>query len=303
MTTNCEIFQQIRNFIQTSKNPLIVVLGPTASGKTALALDIAQQIGGEIISTDSRQIYRQMDISTDLIQPEDQKGVPHHLIAFANPDEIITLADYYDLAIAKIAEIQARGKIPMLVGGTGLYISAIIDGYELKRIPPNPELRAQLEEEAAKHGKEFVHAKLQKLDPAAAEKISPQNLRFVIRAIERAQAQNPKSQPITQKHQPFLVGIDWPRDQLYERVNLRVDLQLERGLIQEVQNLLDQGYDENLPSISSLGVKEIIPYLRGEQTLEEATETLKRNTRRYAKRQLTWFRRYDNIHWLKPSEL
>ncbi len=301
------MIEKLQSHIKTHPNSLIIVLGPTASGKTALALDIAKQIDGEIISTDSRQIYRQMDISTDLIQPADQQGIPHHLIGIADPDETLTLAQYYDLAIAKIADIQARGKIPMLVGGTGLYISAIIDGYELRRIPPNPELRARLEQDAEKHGKEFVYAQLQKLDPTAAAKIAPQNLRFVIRAIERAlsdsQESLPKVDAVDRPWQTFLLGIEWPRAELYERINHRVDLQIQRGLIAEVQTLLAKGYAGSLPSMSSLGVKEIIPYLNGEQTLEEAIATLKQNTRRYAKRQLTWFRRYDNIHWLKPSEL
>ena len=288
-------------FLKNSTNPLIVILGPTASGKTDLSLNIAKEVNGEIISTDSRQIYREMRISTDVLLNEDRRGIPHHLIEIAKPDEELTMTEYRDLALAKIEEIKQKNHIPILVGGTGLYISSIIDNYKMPAIPPDKKLRKKLEEEAKRKGKEFVYAKLVKLDPEAAKSIHQNNLRYVIRAIEKANA--PKSSKGEKIFDTYLVGIEWPRDQLYERVNLRVDLQLKRGLVNEVKDLLKKGYDENLPSMSSLGVKELIPYIRGEQTLEECIKILKQNPRHYAKRQMTWFRKYDNVHWLNPKDL
>lgn len=300
-----DLQKELTTFLATAQNPLIVVLGPTASGKTALSLKIAQLINGEIISTDSRQIYRQMDIGTDSLSPQEQEGIPHHLLGIAEPDHTLTLAEYHDLAQEKIAEIREREDIPMLVGGTGLYISSIIDAYEMPRIPPDSGLRQELEEKVKQHGKESIHEDLKKLDPEAAARIHANNTRYVIRAIEVAKASK-KGKPAGKTavaFDVFMVGISWPREKLYERVELRVNKQIERGLVQEVKELLAKGYDENLPSMSSLGVKEIIPYLKGEMSLKECIDILKRNTRRYAKRQMTWFRRYDNIHWLTPGEL
>lgn len=300
-----DLQKELKTFLAGAKNPLIVVLGPTASGKTALSLKIAQLINGEIISTDSRQIYRQMDIGTDSLSPQEQEGIPHHLLGITEPDHTLTLAEYHDLAQEKITEIRERENIPMLVGGTGLYISSIIDAYEMPRIPPNSDLRQELEEKVKQQGKESIHEDLKKLDPEAAARIHTNNTRYVIRAIEVAKASK-KPQNTARKTVPFdvfMVGITWPREKLYERVELRVNKQIERGLVQEVKELLAKGYDENLPSMSSLGVKEIIPYLKGEMSLKECIDILKRNTRRYAKRQMTWFRRYNNIHWLTPGEL
>lgn len=293
------------SFLQKSDKPLLVVLGPTASGKTALSLQLAQRHNGEIISADSRQLYKGMEISTDSLKPEEQEKIPHHLLGIADPDQTITLAEYRNLATQKINEIHERKKLPILVGGTGLYLSAIIENYDVPRIPADPKLRAKLEAKSQKEGPGALHKELQKLDPLSAERIHPNNIRYVIRAIEIAKKSGRAKSDRKEKSLfgSYLVGIDWPRDQLYERVNQRVDQQIERGLLEEVRALLDRGYDENLPSMSSLGVKEIIPYIKGEATLEECVETLKKNTRNYAKRQLTWFRRYNNVHWLKPSGL
>jgi len=296
--------EQIKNFTEENKKPLLVVLGPTASGKTALSLKIAKTIGGEIISTDSRQIYRQMRIGTDVIMEDQQEGVPHHLLEIRNPDETLSLAEYKDLAEEKIDEIYKRGNIPMLVGGTGLYISAITQNYELPRIPPNLELREELEGEAKEKGNQYVHDILKKLDLETAEKIHPNNLRYVIRAIEIAREVGKKRDSKKEStYQPFYIGINWPREELYKRVNLRVEIQLNRGLVEEVKQLIGNNYDENLASMSSLGVKEIMPFLRGESSLEECVETLKQNTRHYAKRQISWFKRYKDVKWLSPLEL
>ncbi|MFA5820980.1 MAG: tRNA (adenosine(37)-N6)-dimethylallyltransferase MiaA [Candidatus Gracilibacteria bacterium] len=273
--------------------PLLVILGPTASGKTALSLKLAHERDGEIISADSRQLYKGMEVSTDTLPWDKQEGIPHHLLGITTPDKPLTLAEYKDLATQKIAEIHSRNKLPILVGGTGLYISAITEGYDVPRIPPDPKLRAKLE----KHTPAYLYKKLQKLDPDTAKKIHPNNLRYVIRALEinlsghgrKADTKQPSTYEVE------MISIKWPREKLYERINHRVDQQIENGLVQEVKTLLAKGYDENLPAMSSIGVKEIIPYLKGNLNLKDCVETLKKNTRNYAKRQMTWFRRYDNV--------
>ncbi len=302
-----EILEDLTSFKKSAKRPLIVVLGPTASGKTALSLKIAHHIDAEIISTDSRQVYKEMEIGTDIIQPEQQEGIAHHMLGIRTPDQTLTTGEYKEIALQKIEEIYKRGHIPILVGGTGLYISSIIEGYDIPRIPPNEELRRQLQKELDEKGSAHIHEKLKKMDPKAAEKIHPNNIPYIIRAIEiniesgenKADKKNEFSSPFDL----YMIGINWPREELYARVNLRVDLQLKRGLIEEVKTLMEKKYPENLPAMSSLGAKEIIPYINGEMTLEDCIEILKRNTRRYAKRQMTWFRRYDNVTWLNPSEL
>jgi len=299
-----DLSKDLTSFMKSAKRPLVVLLGPTASGKTAISLKIAKEIGGEIISTDSRQLYKGLEIGSDIIMDEAQEGVPHHMLAIANPDEPVTLADYNKKAIGIIDEIYERGGVPMLVGGTGLYISSIIEGYDLDGCQPDPELRKQLEEEVKEKGAEHLHEKLRKLDPAAAESIHPNNLRYVIRAIEiNMKSGNKKSTKSAPQFDTMLIGINWPRAELYERVGLRVKIQVERGLVDEVRALVEKGYAADLPAMSSLGAKEIVPFIKGEAELEECLEILRRNTRKYAKRQMTWFRRYDNVKWLTPKEL
>lgn len=296
-----DLKKELKIFLKTAQNPLVVVLGPTASGKTALSLEIAHLIKGEIISTDSRQMYKGMEIGTDSISKEEQDGIPHHMLGIVKPDKEFSLAEYRDEALKKIEEIKKRDHIPMLVGGTGLYISSIIEGYDVPRIAPDKKLREKLYAQAEKHGAEYLHAKLAKLDSASAEKIHPNNVRYVVRAIEINLASGKNKTDKKKRKSPFdvfMVGLEWPRGELYERIDMRVERQLERGLINEVKKLLKK-YDENLPAMSSLGLKEIIPYIRGEKSLDECVEILKKNTRNYAKRQLTWFRRYKNINWIQ----
>lgn len=299
-----DLSKQIKDFLKTAERPLIVILGPTASGKTAISLKIAKEIDGEIISTDSRQIYKEMEIGTEAILPKDQEGVPHHMLGIATPAKAISLAEYKDMALEIIDEIYSRNSIPMLVGGTGLYISAIAQDYDVPRIPPNEALRKKLQKEAKEKGNHFLHDKLKKLDPEKAETIHPNNTRYVIRAIEVIKgggAQIEKTQ--NPAFDTFMIGIQWDREKLYDRINMRADSQVKRGLLEEVKGLVENKYDENLPSMSSLGVKEIIPYIKGEKPIEECMEILKRNTRRYAKRQMTWFKRYDNVNWLTPEQV
>ncbi|MBT4917029.1 tRNA (adenosine(37)-N6)-dimethylallyltransferase MiaA [Candidatus Peregrinibacteria bacterium] len=299
------LLKDITSFLKSAKKPLVVLLGPTASGKTSLSFKIAHHIDGEIISTDSRQIYRGLEIGSDIIAPEDQEGVPHHMLAIAEPDEPVTLTDYRKMALESIDKIYENGNIPMLVGGTGLYISSIIENYELEGCPPDKKLRKQLEEEVKEHGPEYIHNKLKKLDPEAAKDIHPNNIRYVIRAIEinLTTGKNKKSTKKGSDFDLFMIGIDWPREQLYKRVGQRVEIQVKRGLVDEVKALVEKNYAPDLPAMSSLGAKEIVPFIKGEMELEECLEILRRSTRKYAKRQMTWFRRYDSVKWLSPEEL
>jgi len=299
------LLKDLTSFLKSAKKPLVVLLGPTASGKTSLSFKIAHHIDGEIVSTDSRQLYKGLEIGSDIIAPEDQEGVPHHMLAIAEPEEIITLSDYRELALKKIKEIYERKKVPMLVGGTGLYISSIIENYELQGCPPDENLRKQLYKEVEEHGAEYIYKKLEKLDPEAAKNIHLNNIRYVVRAIEinLGTGENKHSTKKDSEFDLFLIGINWPREELYKRVGQRVEIQVKRGLVDEVKALVEKGYDENLPAMSSLGAKELIPYIKGEMELEECLEILRQNTRRYAKRQMTWFRRYDSVRWLSPSEL
>ena len=307
--TLAELYIQLDTFIQTCKEtgdkPLIVILGQTASGKTELSIDIAKRVDGEVISTDSRQVYKYMDIGTAKITEEEKKGIKHHLIDIVEPDQPFNLSDFIQKARFAIKEIQEKNKVPMLVGGTGLYISAIVENYKISKAQPDLILRKQLEEEYKKHGAEYLHQKLKKLDPKSAANIHPNNVRYVIRAIEinLATKNQKKDQKGAPKFAVFNIGIDWPRELLYKRINKRADIQIKKGLLEEVQSILDKGYDTNLPSMASIGYQEIIPYLKGKTTLEEAKEILKRNTRRYAKRQMTWFKRYKHVNWLDYSEL
>jgi len=299
-----DLSRSLNSFLKNAKKPLIVVLGPTASGKTALSLHLAKKHDGEIVSTDSRQIYRGMEIGTDAIHPDQQEGVPHHLIGITNPDKVITLAEYKEMALDTIKKIHSKKKLPILVGGTGLYISAITENYDVPRVKPNTRLREKLQEDARKHGVEYVHQLLMKLDPKAARKIHPNNLRYVIRAIEinKASGENKKDKKAKPQFDVFMVGISWAREKLYERINQRVDNQIKRGLLDEVKALLKKGYAAHLPAMTSLGVKEVIPHLKKKASLIEMVDVLKMNTRRYAKRQMTWFRKYKDAHWLTPQE-
>lgn len=289
----------LNSFLKTAKNPLIVILGPTASGKTALGLKMAHAVDGEIISADSRQVYREMNIGTDKIPPEKQENIRHHMLDIVNPDESFTLADFKDRAEKMIEEIRERGHVPLLVGGTGLYISAVTENYLMPRIEPNKELREKLLEEAKNKPFDFLHKKLQEIDPDEASNIHPRNQRFIIRALEINLTLNHPKNP-KKGHVPYdtlFFGIRWLREELYKNINMRVDQQLQRGLLNEVEKLLEK-YDPELPSMSSLGYKELVSFLKGKSTYPEAVELIKKNTRNYAKRQMTWFRRNESILWI-----
>lgn len=295
---NLEIFLK-----EAEKPPLIIVLGPTASGKTGLSIALAQKFNGEIISADSRQIYRGMDIGTDKISQKATQGIKHYMIDVRNPDQTFTMADFQRETTHAIQEIQHKGKTPFLVGGTGLYINAIAENYQLDQAPPDLELRAELEQELEEQGAEHMHKMLAELDPLSASKIHPNNHRYLIRALEiNLKAKQPKGNARKEsKYEILRIGINWPRKELYERINSRVNEQIDRGILNEIKTLLEQGYSRTLPSMSGLGYKEFFPYLDGEKSLEECLEDLKQATRNYAKRQMTWFGRDDTIYWISSA--
>ncbi|KKQ71493.1 MAG: tRNA delta(2)-isopentenylpyrophosphate transferase, tRNA dimethylallyltransferase [Candidatus Peregrinibacteria bacterium GW2011_GWC2_39_14] len=285
-------------------NPLIVVLGPTASGKTALSLSLAKKYNCEIISADSRQIYKRMTISTDKIQEKDMQGIRHHLIDFVEPDQVYTVAEWKRDAIKVIDDIYKRGKVPMIVGGTGLYISSVIYNYEIPTIPPNSAFRKHLEALAEKYGTLYIYRKLIKVDPKTAKKTLKNNLRYIIRALEinKFSKANKVDKKGKSKFNYALIGINWPREELYKRIDKRVDIQIERGLLEETAKLAKK-YDVKLPSMTAIGCKEILPYLNEKQTLESMIQRLKYNTHHYARRQISWFKREKKIVWLKPKDL
>jgi len=282
--------------------PLLVLLGPTASGKTDLAIALARRLNGEIVSADSRQMYRGMDIGTAKPTPEQRALAPHHLLDSIAPDTPYTLADYQANAQAAIAAIHARGHLPLLVGGTGLYIRAVVDNLAIPEVPPQWELRHELEAQAAREGPAALHVRLAALDPASAARIDPANLRRVIRALEVtlvtgqpfSAAQGARPSP----YDTLLLGLTCERARLYERADRRVDAMLAAGLVDEVRALVAQGYNWRLPAMTSLGYGEIGAYLRGETSLAEATTHLKHHTHRYIRRQDTWFRPDTRIRWL-----
>ncbi len=280
---------------------VLVLVGPTAVGKTAVSLILARELGGEIVSADSRQVYRGMDIGTAKVTPEERAEIPHHLIDIRTPDQTISLGEYKQLADAAIADILARGHLPMLVGGTGQYVRAVVEGWQIPRVPPQPELRRELEELAAREGKEAVFARLRELDPASAQTIDYRNLRRVIRAIEvTLVAGRPFSELQTKQPPPWRmvqIGLTRPREVLYARVDARIDAMFEAGWVDEVQRLLQLGYTPDLPSFASLGYREVAAYLAGEFDLAEAKARIRRATRAFIRRQYNWFRLTDpRIH-------
>jgi tRNA dimethylallyltransferase len=283
------------------KPQVLVIAGPTAVGKTALSIKLAKQFNGEIISGDSMQVYRGMDIGTAKVTPEEQEGIPHHLIDIIDPDTSFSVQEYQKLARQKIDEVHERGRLPMLVGGTGLYIEAVMYDYDMPQVPENQALRQELGRLAAEQGGEVLHARLQEIDPETAKKLHPNDIRRMIRALEVYDVTGiPFSQLKGRGTSPYdacWIGLTMPRELLYERINKRVDLMLEQGLVEEVKRLKEKGYGLGLTSMQAIGYKEIMAYLSGQLTLEEAVHLIKQGSRKYAKRQLSWFRRYGEMHW------
>ncbi len=289
------------------KQKIVVIIGPTAVGKTKLSIELAKRYRGEIISGDSMQIYRGMDIGTAKIKQDEMEGVPHHLIDIKNPDQDFSAAEFQELLRKKINEISARNRLPIIVGGTGLYIQSAIYDYHFSEAPSDPEFRSSLEQRAETEGNQALHDELMKVDPASASEIHPNNVRRVIRALEihhctgKTKVETHANQSPELIYDTALIGLTMDRDQLYERINYRVDLMLEEGLLDEVKTLHQQGLRE-CQSIQAIGYKELYLYLDGQISLSEGIELLKQNSRRYAKRQLTWFRNKMQVKWYDMGE-
>jgi len=284
--------------------PLVVILGPTAVGKTEMALQLAQHLGGEIVSADSRLFYRHMDIGTAKPTMAERAAVPHHLIDVANPDEIWSLARFQNEARHAIREIHARRRLPFLVGGTGQYIRAVTHGWQPPPVEPDLRLRSALERWAAEVGAYGLHERLAALDPIAAEKIDPRNMRRTVRAMEVILTSGHRfSQQRLKAPSPFRilqVGLRRPRPELYARIDRRVSDMIDAGLVEEVRHLLAMGYSPDLPTLTAIGYREIIAYLQERLTLEEAVAQIQRATRVFVRRQANWFKLDDPaIRWFE----
>lgn len=286
---------------------LPVLIGPTAVGKTAIAIELAKAINAEIVSADSMQVYRHMDIGTAKPSLLERQGIPHHLLDLVEPDEPFTLANYQAGFEQVVADIRQRGKVPLVTGGTGLYIRAVTRKYKIPAPPSNPSLRLALQARAETEGDLQLHRELLQVDPISAQRIHPNNRRRVIRALEVYQTSGrPFSSWLENAEGELdpgtvIIGLQRERETLYERINKRVDIMVEQGLLDEVNDLIEQGFDPNLTSMQGLGYKEMVPVIRGETPLEEAVELLKQRTRNYAKRQLTWFRR-EPVIWFDAGD-
>ena len=291
------------------KKPLIVLTGPTAVGKTALSIGLAKAVGGEIISADSMQVYKGMDIGTAKIMPEEMQGVKHYLVNELEPDEEFNVVVFQRLCKQYMEQIYAEGRIPIIVGGTGFYIQSILNDIDFTENEADTSYRQILEERAKTQGVQSLHAELCRVDEKAAEQIHPNNVKRVIRALEYYHQTGEKisehNESQRQKNSPYdfiYYVLRLPREILYDRINRRVDLMREQGLEAEVRRLREQGCTRNMVSMQGLGYKEIIDYIQGRCTLDEAVYTLKRDTRHFAKRQITWFKREKHVTWVDKSE-
>lgn len=280
---------------------LIGIIGPTAVGKTNLGIELARRLNTEIISGDSMLVYRDFDIGTAKPSLEEQAGIVHHLIDILEPTEEFNVTKFKELASQHISSINQRGKIPILVGGTGLYVKSLVEDYQFNETPGDEAYRMELEALASVHGKEYVHAMLQKVDPKSAERLHVNDFRRVIRALEvyhlGGENISQEKKVDTLAYDAKIVGLTMERSKLYERINKRVDLMVEAGLVKEVEGLLNRGIAPDCQAMKGIGYKEILAYLQGEVSLDFAIDTLKKSTRHFAKRQLTWFRKMPYIEW------
>ena len=290
------------------KKPLIILTGPTAVGKTKASIGLAKAVDGEIISADSMQVYRHMDIGSAKIKPAEMEGIPHHLIDVLEPDDEFHVVKFQQLAKKAMREIWERGHIPIVTGGTGFYIQALLYDIDFDENEKEDACRKELEAYAKEHGAEALHEKLAFVDPASAEMIHPNNIKRVIRALEFYEQTGKRisehNETQRQRESPYALAyfvLTDDRAHLYERINRRVDQMIEEGLVNEVQALKDKGYTKQLVSMQGLGYKEILDYLDGNCTLEEAIYTIKRDTRHFAKRQLTWFKRERDVIWINKQ--
>ncbi|HXG42178.1 MAG TPA: tRNA (adenosine(37)-N6)-dimethylallyltransferase MiaA [Dehalococcoidia bacterium] len=286
---------------------LVAIVGPTATGKSALAIALAQRFQGEVVNADSRQVYAGMDIGTAKPTPQERRQVPHHLFDIARPDEPFSLGRWLDLARQTLEDIWQRGRLPVLVGGTGQYVWALLEGWTVPRVPPRPDLRRHLEERARREGVQALYAELAGRDPAATAFVDPRNVRRVVRALEVMEA---TGRPFSEQRRrigapfPYLaIGLWLPRQELYRRIDQRVEEMVRQGLVDEVRKLLAQGFSPELPAMSSIGYREMCQHLQGKLTLPEAVERIKTGTHRLVRHQENWFRRSDpRIRWLRADD-
>lgn len=291
------------------KKPLIVLTGPTAVGKTSLSISLAKAVNGEIISADSMQVYKGMDIGSAKIRKEEMQGVTHYLVDILEPEEEFHIVKFQELAKAALEEIYAKGKIPILVGGTGFYIQAVTRDIDFTQAEQETSYREELEQFAKEKGAEYLHEKLREVDSKSAENIHANNVKRVIRALEfyhqngtPISEHNEEQKQQTSPYNLAYFVLTAPREILYERIDRRVDQMMEEGLLEEVKSLRERGYHRGMVSMQGLGYKEILAYLEGEYPLEEAVRILKRDTRHFAKRQLTWFRREQDVIWVDKEQ-
>jgi tRNA dimethylallyltransferase len=286
---------------------MIAIVGPTAVGKSELALRLAQWFPIEIVSADSRQVYRYMDIGTNKPSLAERASVPHHVIDVIEPDEDFSLAMYHQLAIEATKAIQQKDKLPLLVGGSGLYVWSLLEGWRIPQVPPNQGLRRQLEARAEQEGSHSLYQELQNIDSMAAVKINPGNIRRIIRALEIYHTTGQHPSQLQRKEAPsfpiLIIGLTQERNELYRRIDRRVDKMIQKGLVEEVKQLFKRGYNPSLPSMSGIGYKQIGQFLQSKMTLPLAIDKIKYETHRLARHQYAWFRLSDNrIHWFDTSE-
>lgn len=292
---------------ELQREKVAVIIGPTAVGKTKLSIDLAKALNGEIISGDSMQIYRTMDIGTAKATMEEMEGIPHYMIDIKNPEDSFSVAEFQELVRGYIREITERGKLPIIVGGTGLYIQSVLYDYQFTDEAGDPVYREELEKLATENGVEYVHEKLREVDPESASRIHMNNVRRVIRALEIFHTTGQKMSDQLEKQENellydvSLIGLTMDRGMLYDRINLRVDLMVKQGLLQEVKALYENGV-RDCQSVQAIGYKELYNYFEGHVSLEEAIMQLKTNSRRYAKRQLTWFRNKMDVTWFDVTD-
>jgi tRNA dimethylallyltransferase len=287
---------------------VLAVVGPTASGKTALAIELAERLNTEIISADSMQVYQGMEIGTSAPTPEERARIAHHLVGVLTPDQPFSAGDFIHMARPIVDALNQQGKIAVVVGGSGLYVSALLDGL-FEGPPANDAIRDLLHKQAEHDGIRPLFERLQHTDPEYAGLIQPNDLRRIVRALEVHEVTGRTLSSLHEEHQrqaapleSIQVALDWPRDDLYRRIELRVDRMLAHGFVDEVQHLLDAGYGDAIIRLRSLGYREFAAYLRGEGTFDEARDSMKKHTRRFAKRQLTWFRADPRLHWLPATD-
>lgn len=289
---------------------ILVIVGPTAVGKTYVSIELAKKFNTEIISADSMQVYKFMDIGTAKVTEEESCGIKHHMIDLINPDEEFSVSEFQKTAEMHINNIHSKGKLPIVIGGSGLYVNSLLYDLDFGTVKSDEKIKKYYTDYHKEHGTDKLHELLRSIDPESALKIHKNNVKRVIRALEvchitgrKFSETNTDIRKPSKKYDCIVIGLEMDRDILYQRINKRVDLMLESGLTDEVKALVDKGYTKNLTSMRGIGYKEIIPYLEGTQTKEEAIENLKTNTRRFAKRQFTWFKADSNIKWFDLTNL